>query len=266
MLVPLLLVLICTVVVKASHFNGGTIIWAALDPSNISSPVLITITQTYSWTYPKVNCTTDVPITTPAYASNNATLNCVANCSTDGNYQPVYVYTDCISASLSLGVMLSTRPVNITLPLDTYFWLSYSGGAWRTLQNIVGNKSDWNISALINLQVRPDGIINTPPVAQINSPQYVIVNRTSTIIIPVSDVNTNDDVRCRWSLLNRYCRRRRINKPHIFCHNQPLNFKYFQFDLEDNNFFDKIREKFEENSKDSTSRFDVCLNTILFFQ
>jgi hypothetical protein len=137
--------------------------------------------------------------------------------------------------------MLSTRPVNITLPLNTYFWLSYSGSNWRTLQNIVGNNSDWDIVSLIDLQVRPDGIINTPPVAQINSPQYVIVNRASTIILPVSDVNTNDDIRCRWSVLNRYCRRRRIDKPHIFCPNQPLNFKYFQFDLEDNNFFDKIQ-------------------------
>jgi len=210
MLISLILVLICTVVVKASHFDGGTIIWAALDPSNISSPVMITITQTYSWTYPTVNCSTDVPISTPAYASSNDNLNCVANCSTDGNYssKPVSILTDCISSSLSLGVMLSKRAVNITLPLDTYFWLSYTGSSWRTLKNVIGNTSDWDIVSLINLQVRPDGIINTPPVAQINSPQYVIVNQTSTIIIPVSDVNTNDDVRCRWSELNRYDRRR----------------------------------------------------------
>jgi hypothetical protein len=210
MFVSFLLVLICTVVIKATHFNGGTIIWAAIDPYNISSPVMITITQTYSWTYPKVNCSTDVPITTPNYASDNATLNCVANCSTDGNYssKKVDILTDCISASLSLGVMISKRSVNITLPLGVYFWISYTGASWRTLKNIVGNNSDWDIVSLIDLQVRPDGIINTPPVAQINSPIYVIVNQTSTIIIPVSDINTNDDVRCRWSAQNRYCRRR----------------------------------------------------------
>jgi len=243
MLVWLLLVLIYTVVIKASHFNGGTIIWAPLDPSNISSPVLITITQTYSWTYPLVNCLTDVPITTSAYAAFNSTLRCLANCSTDGNYsnKPVSILTDCISSSSSLGVMLSKRSVNITFPIDTYFWICFQNASWRTLESIVNGNYNWDIVSLINLQVRPDGIINTPPVALINSPQYVIVNQTSTIIIPVSDVNTGDDVRCRWSLQNRYCRRRRIVKPYIFYSNQILNFKYFQFELEDNNFFDKIR-------------------------
>ena len=62
----------------------------------------------------------------------------------------------------------------------------------------------WSIVSLIDLIRRPDGLINTPPVAQISSPQYVIVNKTTSIKIPVSDVNAGDDVRCRWSANPRY--------------------------------------------------------------
>jgi len=51
---------------------------------------------------------------------------------------------------------------------------------------------------LIDLRFRPDGIINTLPTARVVSLQYAIVNRTTTITIPVSDVNSGDDVRCRW--------------------------------------------------------------------
>ena len=70
----------------------------------------------------------------------------------------------------------------------------------------------WSIVTYIDLRFRPDGIINTPPIAAVLSPQYAIVNRTTQITIPVSDVNAADDVRCRWSVYTPgYRRRRRSN-------------------------------------------------------
>ncbi|CAF4631624.1 unnamed protein product, partial [Rotaria sp. Silwood1] len=62
----------------ASHFNGGTISWAPIDPYANSSSVVITITQSYSWTYPTVSCTTNVPVSS---GKTNANLTCIANCS-----------------------------------------------------------------------------------------------------------------------------------------------------------------------------------------
>lgn len=64
---------------------------------------------------------------------------------------------------------------------------------------------------MIDLRVRHDGFINTPPVASVVSPQYAIVNQTIQINIPVSDVNAGDDVRCRWSTYTPGNRRRRSN-------------------------------------------------------
>jgi hypothetical protein len=207
MIICFLLILISTSVIKASHFNGGTINWVPLFPSSNSSLVPITITQTYSWNYPLVNCTTNVPISTSAYSTGDVNLTCVGNCSTQNNYPStvIDIVTDCVSYSASLGMLTSQRSHNITLNENTYFWIAYRGSSWRTLQNSVG--SSWSIVSLIDLIRRPDGLINTPPVPQITSPQYVIVNTTTAINIPVTDVNTGDNIRCRWSSANRYCRR-----------------------------------------------------------
>ncbi|CAF1052963.1 unnamed protein product [Rotaria sp. Silwood1] len=183
----------------ASHFNGGTISWAPIDPYANSSSVVITITQSYSWTYPTVSCTTNVPVSS---GKTNANLTCIANCSTDGGYSsaPIEILTDCTSYSSTLGTVSSERSVNITLNTSAYFYIAYRGSAWRDLYATSTSDLDWSIVSLIDLRLRPDGIINTPPVANILSPQYVIVNTTTLIDISTSDVNTGDDVRCRWAV------------------------------------------------------------------
>ncbi|CAF3333443.1 unnamed protein product [Rotaria sp. Silwood2] len=207
----LLLFLFSLTSTNASHFNGGTITWAPINPSDNSSIVNITVTQLYSWTYPTVTCTTDVPITTSTYSNWNTNLTCVSNCATDGDYSlaPVNILTDCISYSTSLGMMLSERSVNITLNTSAYFYISYTGSAWRKLNDPPESNLAWSILSLIDLRMRDDGILNTPPVASVISPQYVIVNTTTQINIPVSDVNTGDDIRCRWSVYQPGYRKRR---------------------------------------------------------
>ena len=74
----------------------------------------------------------------------------------------------------------------------------------------------WSIVTFIDLRMRTDGFINTPPVASVASPQYAIVNKTIQINIPVSDVNAGDDVRCRWSVyIPGYRRRRSDGEKHL---------------------------------------------------
>ncbi len=201
MIIWFLLILIWTNAIEGAHFNGGTITWTPVYPNSTSSSVLITITQSYSWVYPTVNCAPNIPTT-----GANTNLTCVGNCSTQGGYStsPINILTDCTSLSTSLGLVSSQRSVNISFNVSTYFWIAYRGSAWRTLQNAVPAGSGlWSIVSLIDLIRRPDGLINTPPTAHVTSPQYVIVNMSTTIPIPVSDVNTGDDIRCRWSSKNK---------------------------------------------------------------
>ncbi|CAF0883750.1 unnamed protein product [Rotaria sordida] len=199
---------------NATHFNGGTIGWAPVNPYDNSTSVKITITQSYSWTYPYIKCANNVPISTSGWSGANTNLTCVVDCSTDGGYSsaPINILTDCTSTSSSLKMMTSERSKNVTLSSGAHFYLAYRGSAWVGLNDPAQQGLDWSIITYIDLRKRPDGFINTSPVAKFVSPQYAIVNKTIQINIPVSDVNAGDDVRCRWSTYTSgYRRRRRSN-------------------------------------------------------
>ncbi|CAF3701294.1 unnamed protein product [Rotaria socialis] len=157
------------------------------------------LTQTYPWLYPTGNCT---PIIRTATGVTN--LTCVTGCSTDGGYvtHPISTATDCISYNTSLGMLTSEQSVNTTLDETAYFWLAFQGKAWRGLDNSAASSSQWSIVSLIDLRQRSDGLINTPPVGQVTSAQYVLVNQTALIKIQVSDVNVNDNIRCLWASKN----------------------------------------------------------------
>lgn len=213
-------------VVDAAHFNGGTIRWVPTNPYDNSSSVTIAIIQTYSWAYPTMRCANNVPISTSGRSGSNANLICVTDCYTDGNYsaKPIDILTDCISVSSSLGMMTSQRSVNISLTAGAHFYLANVGTAWSALNYPVETGLEWSIVTFIDLRMRSDGFINTPPVATVVSPQYAIVNRTTQIRIPVSDANVGDDVRCRWSTYIPGYRRRRRSKEDRHTSRQYMNF------------------------------------------
>ncbi|CAF4033419.1 unnamed protein product, partial [Rotaria magnacalcarata] len=197
--------------IEANHFHGGTIRWAPIDPYANSSSVGVTIIQSYWWSYPSVSCAINVPISTSAYNDTNMNLTCVDYCSTDGGYSntPVNILTDCTSISSSLGILASERSVNVTLTANATFSIAYQSSYWPSLNDPPLSNFSWSLLCSIDLRMRSDGFLNTPPMASVVSPQYVIVNTTSTIQIPVSDVNSGDDIRCRWSVYHSGYRRRR---------------------------------------------------------
>ncbi|CAF3372895.1 unnamed protein product [Rotaria sp. Silwood1] len=117
--------------------------------------------------------------------------------------------TDCISASSSLGMMTSERSVNITLSTNAHVYLAYMGSAWVGLNYPPQSGLQWSRTTFIDLRLRDDGFINTPPVASVVSPQYAIVNTSTQIRIPASDPNAADDVLCRWSIYTPGVNRRR---------------------------------------------------------
>jgi hypothetical protein len=142
---------------------------------------------------------------------DNASLICVVDCSTDGGYSnnPVSILTNCTSSSSALGSMTSESSKNVTLSSGAHFYLAYVGSAWRALNNPAQIGLEWSIVSLVDLRMRSDGFINTPPVASVVSPQYVVVNRKTEIQIHVSDANAGDDVRCRWAKYTPGYRRRK---------------------------------------------------------
>ena len=200
-----------SLLINANHFNGGTIRWFPIDSYTNSSAVAITIIQSYYWSSSTITCTTDVPITSLGRSSQNSYINCMADCSSDGGYSAkrINILTDCVSASSSLSLIKSERSKNITLTADAHFYAAYVGSAWISLNYPAVSGLDWSIVVSVNMTKRSDGFINTPPTAEVVSPQYTIVNRTAEIKIHVSDENPGDVVRCRWSVYRPGYRRRR---------------------------------------------------------
>lgn len=200
MLVLLIFLYYC-LLATGTHFKGSSIRWVPVDPYTSWGSVVVSITQSYWWTYPFITCANDTPASTPGRATSVTNLTCISDCLTSGGYSaaPITILTDCASASSFLGSLISERTVNVSLAADSHFYVSYQGTAWQALNYPSQANLAWSISSFIDLRMRPDGFINTPPVTNIISPQFVIVNKTTKIEIPISDVNTGDDLRCRWA-------------------------------------------------------------------
>jgi hypothetical protein len=113
-------------------------------------------------------------------------------------------------------MMTSSRSHNLTLTAGTHFYLANVGSAWVALNNPAQSGLEWSIVTFIDLRMRPDGFINSPPTASVVSPQYAFVNQTIQVNIPVSDVNAGDDVRCRWSTYTPGYRRRRRSYEEVY--------------------------------------------------
>ncbi|CAF1399958.1 unnamed protein product [Didymodactylos carnosus] len=189
------------VLTDAAHFNGGTISWQPVDPTDKVSPISIMITQSYTWAYPNVYCnnsmiTNHIPI--PARIPNTF-LNVSAIYTKTGGYSAVPVTPYCTSFSSSLGVLSSQQSDIVNLTVNASFSITFQNSYWATLTNPSGtNTATWSIATMINLFVRPDGRINTSPVSQMLSPQHIQQNVLTTIVIPTFD-SDNDVVRCRWA-------------------------------------------------------------------
>jgi hypothetical protein len=193
--------------INATHFEGGTITYKVLNASG--SIVSIVVTQTYIYDYTKINCNQSmIANQSPKlyfnpliYLENSATVNCTQYCNQSGGYKPVSVVSYCTDYSVSLGITVGQRSDTMNITNGSYFLIAYQSQSWRQLSLPPGSGSTnttWSISCLIDLQLRPDGSYNQPPVATIISPIYIPVGIQQTILIPTIDPN-NDEVRCRFA-------------------------------------------------------------------
>jgi hypothetical protein len=195
--------------VFATHFNGGTITWQPLDSTDVTSPISIAITQTYSWVYPTVRCNQSViaaqtPVDTTF--NNNDVLRCSPACSSGFGYTtPVPIARFCISFSAALGITNTQRVDIVQLSANASLTIAFdpaSAAYWRPLQSSSGataSTASWSISTWINLNRRSDnGLLNTAPIGNVISPVEIPQNIPQNLVIPIIDAN-NDFLRCRWA-------------------------------------------------------------------
>ncbi|CAF3856291.1 unnamed protein product [Rotaria sp. Silwood1] len=200
--------------IQAGHFDGGTIRWAPVNRSATTAPIQVVITQTYTYTLSLVTCSVGSQIGSTTFGFNFS-LWCTYNCGpTSAGYVAPPVLGYCTGTSPGLNLAFSQRSDIVSLAANDYFTVSHSipntstAGFYRPLTLSTGGTSTtsrWNITASIDVRVRPDnGLINTPPLANVMSPQGIPLNIPTQIVISTFDID-GDNVRCRWSNSSLEC-------------------------------------------------------------
>ncbi len=106
----------------------------------------------------------------------------------------------CTDFSATTDYSLGEKYTTYNLTLGEQFIVSFTSSAWLTLAMKGG--STWTVTGQINLTLRPDGLINTSPVTSTLPVIYRTVNVQHVHVIQMSDADTTDTLRCRWSTNN----------------------------------------------------------------
>jgi hypothetical protein len=131
--------------------------------------------------------------------TGTGTLGCTAGGSC-GSFASINADVDCTDFSVSTDYSLGEKYTTYNLTIGQKFVITYTNSAWLGLALKGGGT--WTVTGQINLAVRPDGIINTSPVTSTLPVIYRTVNVPHVHVIQMSDADTTDTLKCRWSTSN----------------------------------------------------------------
>ncbi|UJR14633.1 hypothetical protein I4U23_001627 [Adineta vaga] len=183
--------------IDASHFRGGTITWRPLNATPNGATAAFLMRERYSWRrgYPGCFCD-DATIAAKGLIGDNNWLTC-----TNGACAPwtnMNTRTSCTDYSTALDVSSGEYYETKTFPIGVAFTITYNSNAWfATL--VVGSNAQWFVSNRVNTALRPDGFLNTSPVAVTLPIIYKQINIQHVHVVQMSDFDGTDVLRCRWS-------------------------------------------------------------------
>ncbi|UJR07174.1 hypothetical protein I4U23_011462 [Adineta vaga] len=229
MRIHLIFILICIwniSLIELKHFYGGTVTWKPMTKNVTGSTVAIMFTQSYqwkrTWTPSSGGGSTYCDKTTilnrsPKIPVSGDNLLCVSG--SCGGYTNIPVDEYCTDFSTvvdsSSGQISTLRTITVgskfCVAFQSKYWMkvlstdctSQSYGRKKrattlTQTGCFSDSADWSIGCCVDLTIRPEGFINTPPVATIISPMQVPINTLTDIQIPIIDAD-NDYLLCRWA-------------------------------------------------------------------
>ncbi|CAF1329040.1 unnamed protein product [Adineta steineri] len=159
-------------------------------------------TQSYEWRQTQTHCDQSyISNQTIKIPMNGDKLKCVTNSSACGNYIPLSVNGYCTDFSTLTDSSSSQISDIEEITMDSKFCVAYQGATWPgiILLGWYVDSAKWSLGCCVDLTVRSDGFINTPPIATVISPIRVPTNTLTNIIIPVTDAD-NDTLLCRWAM------------------------------------------------------------------
>ena len=155
----------------------------------------IQIRQRYSWRRGAAYCD-DTTIANKGLIGDNSVVRCVTG--TCSSWTTIRTRTHCTDYSSSLVVSSGEKYETKTITLGISFSISYLSAAWfGTL--VVGSNSWWSITNRIDTVTRPDGYINSSPIATTLPVIYRAINQQHVHVVDVTDFDGTDVLKCRWS-------------------------------------------------------------------
>jgi hypothetical protein len=177
MIIRFVFIVINVSMVQSSHFFGGTITWKPLSNTDLNSIIPIMFTQSYQWRESQTHCSQAyITNKSPEIPMNGDTLQCVS--SSCGGYTPVSVNGYCTDFSTIIDSSSSQISNIEDITNGSKFCVAYRSETWPGLQSPSCNYScyvdiaKWSIGCCVDLTPRPDGLINTSPVATVVSRMF----------------------------------------------------------------------------------------------
>ncbi|CAF1458447.1 unnamed protein product, partial [Adineta steineri] len=190
-------------IVYGSHFRGGTMTWRPLNNTPSGSTVAVQVRERWSWNRVAV-------VSGVSYYCDGTTIATNGNVGAPGNYYVTCVQgncgswinmdtvVNCTDYSVQLIVSSGEHYETQTFPLNIAFSIGFVNSAWFTNLAVYGN-GDWSVVCRIDTTIRPDGYINTSPIAVSLPIIYKQINIQQVHVVQMSDFDGTDTLRCRWS-------------------------------------------------------------------
>ena len=203
------LALLLGTISDANHFRGGMITWEpAPTVTSGDTNVTIIVRQRYAWTLSLVSCT-QASISSRSligdYVVNPIVcLNNVTQCNSSG-YSAQQLSSDvhCTNINPSYNVASGERSQFLSLPNGTKLLLAFKSlDYWVVLRYSSPAGDGWSLSVFIDLTPRPIIGINHSPTSTMPIMVNVPIGIWTLIEVPMSDVDSTDVVKCRWSQFN----------------------------------------------------------------
>ncbi|CAF4875754.1 unnamed protein product [Rotaria sp. Silwood1] len=188
------------IVRNSDHYKGGSLSWKPTNPSSLTSPIEIRITERHSWTIARYQCNENTINTLGAYNdtqnATTATITCISSSAACSSslFQNITSPLYCTDFSTVLQISTGTYYTKQNLALNSIIDIASRGASWasETLTN------EWSLVSHIDL-TPISGKINTSPVTGSLPIFQLYVNELSVIQILVDDWDYDQIVRCRWS-------------------------------------------------------------------
>ncbi|UJR17455.1 hypothetical protein I4U23_004350 [Adineta vaga] len=188
--------------VGPTHFFGGTITARPYNNSQTTGPISLIVRERLSWLRSRYspNCSpTTIAAQTPMIGDAMVMYCRTGTCGAHWTTSTMNTYTWCTDFSLPLDVASGEYYNTFSIPINIAFSIGYASCCWLDYLGVGFASLGWSVVSRISTVVRPDGYLNTSPVAVTLPIIYKEINIQHIHVIQMADFDGSDILICRWS-------------------------------------------------------------------